>query len=261
VAPIPDVRIIKLAEGAGGSGRDISFSILSDSEADLNVAVARLEEALRGEPLLQAVSTEGALPRPELQVTPRVEEAARLGVTTAAIAEALRVATIGDYDAALAKLSVDDRLIPVRVQLVESAREDLARIAALRIPTASGGSVPLNAVAEIAVAEGPSVVNRLDRERVATIGANLPPGVVLGTATARFNEIVAGVELPPGVRTAESGDAEIQAELFGAFANAMLLALLLMLAVLILLFGSSSSPSRSCCRCPSPSGASRPRSS
>jgi multidrug efflux pump subunit AcrB len=77
---------------------------------------------------------------------------------------------------------------------------------------------------------------------VATIGANLPPGVVLGEATARFDEIVAGVELPPGVRTAESGDAEIQAELFAAFANAMLLALLLMLAVLILLFGSVIQP-------------------
>ena len=242
LAPIPDVRIIKLAEGAGGSGRDISYSILSDSEADLNVAVARLEEALRGDPLLQAVSTEGALPRPELQITPREEEAARLGVTTASIAEVVRVATIGDFDSALAKVSIDDRLIPVRVQLVESARGDLARIGALRVPTALGGSVPLNAVADIEVAEGPSVVNRLNRERVATIGANLPPGVALGTATERFNEIVAGVDLPASVRTAESGDAEIQAELFASFANAMLLALLLMLAVLILLFGSVIQP-------------------
>ncbi|TNC51987.1 efflux RND transporter permease subunit [Rubellimicrobium rubrum] len=242
VSAIPDARIIKLAEGAGGSGRDISYSILSQSEADLNVAVARLEEALRGDPLLQAVSTEGALPRPELQITPRIEEAARLGVTTASIAEAVRVATIGDYDAALAKVSIDDRLIPVRVQLTRSAREDLARIGALRVPTAAGGAVPLNAVADIVVAEGPSVVNRLNRERVATIGANLPPGVALGTATARFNEIVAGVDLPASVRTAESGDAEIQAELFASFANAMLLALMLMLGVLILLFGSVIQP-------------------
>ena len=241
-ASIPDVRIIKLAEGAGGSGRDISYSILSEDEADLNVAVARLEAALRGDPLLLAVSTEGALPRPELQITPRPAEAARLGVTTAAIAQAVRVATIGDYDAALAKLSVDDRLVPVRVQLTRSTREDLARIRALRVPAALGGTVPLNAVATIELAEGPSVINRLDRQRLATIGANLPPGVVLGTATERFNEIIAGVDLPASVRTAESGDAEIQAELFASFANAMLLALLLMLAVLILLFKSVIQP-------------------
>ena len=242
VANIPDARITRTIDGPGGAGRDITYSILSDNEADLNLAVARLEEALRGDPLLQGVSTEGALPRPELQITPRAEEAARLGVTTATIAEALRVATIGDFSAALAKLSVDNRLIPVRVQLTASARNDLNRIAALRIPTASGGSVPLNAVADIAIAEGPSVVNRLNRERVATIGANLPPGVALGTASARFNEIVASVDLPASVHTAESGDAEIQAELFASFANAMLLGLLLVLGVLILLFKSLIQP-------------------
>ena len=242
VSAIPDARITRTIDGPGGAGRDITYSILSDNEADLNIAVARLEEALRGDPLLQSVSTDGALPRPELQITPRVEEAARLGVTTASIAEALRVATIGDFSGALAKLSVDNRLIPVRVQLTQSARDDLGRIGALRIPTASGGSVPLNAVADIAIAEGPSVVNRLDRERVATIGANLPPGVALGTASARFNEIVATVELPPSVQTLESGDAEIQAELFASFANAMLLGLLLMLGVLILLFKSVIQP-------------------
>ena len=102
--------------------------------------------------------------------------------------------------------------------------------------------MPLNSVADIAVAQGPSVVNRLDRQRVATIGANLPVGVVLGTATARFDEIVAGVELPASVRTAEAGDAELQADLTSAFANAMLLALLLMLSVLILLFRSVIQP-------------------
>ncbi|TFL16025.1 efflux RND transporter permease subunit [Jannaschia formosa] len=242
VAPLPDIRIIKLSEGGGGSGRDISYSILSTNEADLGVAVARLEGALRGDPLLQAVSTEGALPRPELQITPRPAEAARLGVSSAAIAEAVRVATIGDSDSALAKVSIDDRLIPVRVQLNEASRSDLARIAALRVPTTSGGSVPLNAVADIAMGEGASVINRLNRERVATIGANLPAGVALGTATERFNEIIASVDLPATVRTATSGDAEIQAELFASFGNAMLLALLLMLGVLILLFGSVIQP-------------------
>jgi multidrug efflux pump subunit AcrB len=242
VSGISDARIIRMAAGPGGATRDISYSILSDNEADLNTAVALLEEALRGDPLLQAVSTEGALPRPELQITPRMDEAARLGVTTAAISEVIRVATIGDFDSALAKVSIDNRLIPVRVQLDQSARNDLSQIEALQVPTSTGGTVPLIAVADIAILEGPSVVNRLNRERVATIGANLPPGVVLGEATARFNEIVAGVQLPASVRTAESGDAEIQAELFASFGNAMLLALALMLGVLILLFKSVIQP-------------------
>jgi hydrophobe/amphiphile efflux-1 (HAE1) family protein len=236
---IPDVRTFKLNDRGE---RDISFSVLSESEADLNEAVRRLEEALAGEPLLANVASEGALPRPELQVTPRLNEAARLGITTAQIAAVLRVATIGDIDSQLAKLSIDNRLIPVRVRLNDAARTDISRIAALRIATNTGASVPLASVADIAIAEGPSMVDRLNRERRATIGANLPVGVALGTATARFNEIVATVDLPPSVRIAEAGDAEVQAELMTSFVNAMIMGLLLVLTVLILLFGSVIQP-------------------
>ncbi len=239
LATIPDVRISKLNDRGA---RDISFSILSDNEADLNIAVQRLEEALSGEPLLAAVSTEGALPRPEIQITPRLEEAARLGITTQQIAGVVRVATIGDIDAGLAKLSIDNRLIPVRVRLNDAARQDLSRIGALRLTTARGGTVPLLAVADIELADGPSTVERLNRERLATIGANLPVGVALNTATERFNEIVASVELPATVRVAESGDAEIQQELMASFVSAMILGLMLVLMVLILLFRSVIQP-------------------
>jgi multidrug efflux pump subunit AcrB len=97
-------------------------------------------------------------------------------------------------------------------------------------------------VADVRIAEGPSMVDRLNRERRATIGANLPVGVALGTATARFNEIVDSVELPATVRVQESGDAEIQQELTAAFGNAMIMGLMLVLTVLILLFASVIQP-------------------
>ncbi|WP_210527185.1 efflux RND transporter permease subunit [Rubellimicrobium arenae] len=236
---IPDIRVLKLNDRGE---RDIAYWVKSDDADALNTAVAQIEEALRSEPSLAAVASEGALPRPELQITPRTEEAARLGVTTAAIAEAVRVATIGDVDQALAKVSIDNRLIPVRVQLTDTARDDLARIGALRIPTASGGSVPLNAVANVNIAEGPSVVERINRQRYATVGASLPPGVALGTAQARFQAVVDGLELPPSVTVTASGDAEIQAEMQQSFGNAMLMGLLLVLTVLILLFHSVIQP-------------------
>lgn len=239
VQGLPDMRVTKLNDRGE---RDITFSILSTNEADLNEAAARLESALRGDPLLANVAAEGALPRPEVQIVPRQAESARLGVTTAAIAETIRVASIGDFDAALAKVSIDNRQIPVRVELDESVRADLARIRALRVPTASGATVPLAGVADVFLAEGPSSIDRLNRERKVTIGANLPVDVALGTATERFKEIVATVELPPSVRVAESGDAEIQAELVQSFGNAMIMGLMLVLTVLILLFGSVIQP-------------------
>ncbi len=83
-------------------------------------------------------------------------------------------------------------------------RRDLQRLGALKVTTPSGVSVPLSAVADIVIAEGPSALDRLNRDRRATIGANLPPGVALGTATARFKEITDGVELPASVRIAEA---------------------------------------------------------
>lgn len=239
LAAVPDIHAYKLNDRGD---RDIAFDLLSDNETDLNEATARLTAALGADPLLANVASQGALPRPEIQIVPRADQAARLGITTAQIAAVTRVATIGDFDAALAKLVIDDRLVPVRVRLNNATRSDLERIGALRLTTTTGATVPLSAVADIRIAEGPSMVDRLNRERRATIGANLPPGVALGPATARVWEIVHATELPASVRVAESGDAEIQAELMSSFENAMIMGLLLVLTVLILLFKSVIQP-------------------
>jgi multidrug efflux pump subunit AcrB len=128
------------------------------------------------------------------------------------------------------------------VQIDRDLRGDIDRLGALKVTTATGAAVPLNAVARVEISEGPNSVERLNRQRMATIGANLPEGVALGTASARFKEITDAVELPPGVRIAEAGDAEIQAELQQSFGNAMIMGLMLVLTVLILLFGSVSQP-------------------
>ena len=241
LATVPDIRSFKLG-GPGPGGREFSYNILSNDEQDLGRAVQMIEMAVRDEPMLQNVSTESALPRPEIHITPMVEEAARMGVTSAAIAATVRVATIGDVDALLGKLSIDNRLVPIRVQLDKAARGDIARISALKVPTATGASVPLAAVARVELAEGPSVVKRLNRQRVATLGADLAPGIVVGQAAERFAQIVEGLDLPPSVRVALAGDAEIEAELNQSFANAMILGVLLMMMVLILLFHSVLQP-------------------
>ncbi|PST22403.1 AcrB/AcrD/AcrF family protein [Mesorhizobium plurifarium] len=230
---IPDVRVTKLNDRGE---RDLSFNLLSNNEADLDKAVATLEADLRRDPLLANVSPEGALPRPELQIRPRDEQMSRLGITTAQISEVIRIATIGDIDAQLTKIALDGRLIPIRVQLNRDFRTDLAAIRNLKVQTASGATVPLSSVADINYAEGPSSIKRYDRYRVVKLGADLPAGVALDTASARFKEIAAGAELPATVQFLESGDAEVQAEMQESFGNAMLLGLMMVLVVLILLF-------------------------
>ena len=52
-----------------------------------------------------------------------------------------------ECQAQLAKFDAGDRQVPIRVQLTESARADAQMLQALRVPTASGASVPLASVA------------------------------------------------------------------------------------------------------------------
>lgn len=233
VRGIPDVRIIKLNDRAE---RELSFNFLSKNEKDLSDAVGILESRLRASPILANVSSEGALPRPELQIRPRKDEIARLGITPQQISQTVRVATIGDIDAQLTKISLDDRQIPIRVQASLDTRRDLATIRALKIKTASGSLVPLYSVADIDYSEGPSSIKRNDRNRVVSIGSDVPFGTALDTSTAEFKRIVAETKLPASVRLAESGDAKVQGEMQQGFVNAMLLGLMLVLVVLILLF-------------------------
>ena len=239
LATIPDIRALKL-DNRGT--RELTFSVLADNQADLDRAVRMLEAATRGNSALADVSAEGALPRPELQITPRAAEAARLGITAQQIAAAVRVATIGDYDSSLAKVSIDNRLIPIRVRMNDANRENVNRIANLKVQTNTGVMVPLSSVADIRLGEGPATISRLNRSKLAVLGANLPVGVALGTATKAFTDAAATVTLPGTARIEAGGDSEVQAELFGSFIKSMLLGLMLMLSVLILLFRSAIQP-------------------
>jgi multidrug efflux pump subunit AcrB len=233
VRGIPDVRISKVNDRAE---RELSFNFLSSNEDDLNDAVSLLEQKLRASSILVNVSSEGALPRPELQIRPRLAETSRLGITPQQISETVRVATIGDIDANLAKISLDSRQIPIRIQTSLDVRRDLQSIRNLKIKTASGAMVPLYSVADIDYSEGPSSIKRNDRNRVVSIGSDVPFGTALDSATAEFKRIVDETQLPATVRLAESGDAKVQAEMQQSFGNAMLLGLMLVLVVLILLF-------------------------
>jgi hydrophobe/amphiphile efflux-1 (HAE1) family protein len=239
LASVPDARAWYVNERGE---REMAFSILSKDGPALDEAVARIEARMRQVPGYLNVAASGSLSRPELRVTPKLEQAANLGVTPEAISEAVRVATIGDVGANLAKFNAGDRLVPIRVQLDEAARTDIRNLAALRVTNASGVSIPLTAVAEIGFGEGPSSIDRYDRVRRATIGADLRRGFELGTAQEKFQEIVREVGLPDGVTIAATGDAEIQGEVVQGFITAMATGLMLVLAVLILLFGSVFQP-------------------
>ena len=100
----------------------------------------------------------GDLQRPEITIKPRSDLAASMGVTTAALSQTIRIATIGDIDQNSAKFSLSDRQVPIRVALSEDSRRSLATVENLPVPTATGGSVPLKTIAEISFGAGPTTI-------------------------------------------------------------------------------------------------------
>jgi hydrophobe/amphiphile efflux-1 (HAE1) family protein len=239
LANLPDVRWYKVTERGT---REIEFNMLSNDPKALSDAVGKLEASLRKEPTLRSVMGLGVQERPEVKIIPKTAEAAKLGITAQQIAEAARVAMIGDFDPLLAKFNAGDRLVPIRVQVPEEARTRWSDIVNLRLATSTGQSVPLSSVADVTFSNGPSSIKRLNRQRQATIGADIMPGTELGTASERIIEVAKGLSFPASVKIQEAGDAEIQQDINREFVKAASLGIVLMLGVLILLLGNVFEP-------------------
>lgn len=232
---IPDARI-SFGGGDPGGGRAVTLYLTGDDPARLDSAARAALEAMRKLPQLRDARISGDLPRPEVLVRPRLDLAAELGVSVAAISQTIRIATLGDLPQNAAKFSLTDRQVPIRVSLLESSRRDLATLENLPVRTASGGTVPLKAVAEISFGQGPSVIRRFNQSRRLVLDAELAPGVQLGPALEKVYALPEIDKLPEGVRLVQFGQAEFMKELFDNFLLAIFAGILLVFAVLVLLF-------------------------
>lgn len=193
----------------------------------------QVERELRTIPGVGAVTSTASLVRPELIVRPDFARAADLGVTSAAIADTLRVATMGDYDQELAKLSFSDRQVPVVVRLTDAARKDLETLKRLPVPGARG-PVPLENVATLEIGSGPTEISRYDRKRNVNIEVELN-GEALGDIETAVLALPSLQRLPAGIVQTSSGDAEEMGELAVGFGLAMLTGMVCIYMVLVLL--------------------------
>ncbi|MFG6447242.1 efflux RND transporter permease subunit [Roseateles sp. BYS180W] len=231
MAGLPGVRV---KVGFGGSSEKYVLVLAGEDGRLLSEHAARVEQELRGIPGIGAVTSSASLVRPELVVRPDFARAADLGVSSAAIADTLRVATMGDYDQALAKLNLSQRQVPIVVRLPQGARADLDLLGALRVP-GSKGPVPLSQVATLEMASGASLIDRYDRQRNINFEIELN-GQPLGLVEQQALALPSLKNLPPGVKQATIGDAEAMGELFQSFGLAMLTGVLCIYVVLVLLF-------------------------
>ena len=228
---------VRYKVGLGASGEKYVLVLSGEDGEALSKAASEVERDLRTIPGLGSIASSAALVRPEVWIKPDFAKAADLGVSTAAMGETLRVATVGDYDAALPKLNLSQRQVPIVVRLEDEARKDLFILERLAVPSSKPGvaSVPLNQVATLGINAGPSVIDRYDRARNVNFEIELQ-GQPLGDVAAAVQQLPSIRNLPPGVAQRNIGDAEVMGELFASFGLAMLTGVLCIFVVLVLLF-------------------------
>lgn len=237
---LKDLPGARVSVGAGETGERLLLTIASDDVAALNKASESIQNELSTIKGIGNIVSSASLQRPEIQILPDFDKAAELGVTVAAIAEVIRVATAGDFSTAVPKLNLPQRQIPINVRLEPALRNSLAAIEQLQIP-GRNGMVSLETVADIALKSGSQKIARFDRLRNVTFDIELS-GRLIGEVLQEVNALPSLKNLPPSVQRIQSGDAKRMAELFGRFGTAMLIGVLCIYVVLVLLFADFLQP-------------------
>jgi multidrug efflux pump subunit AcrB len=239
LAAMPDARVSFQSQQGGGpdaDSRDVMLYLGGEDPAQLESVAQEIAKEMQTVPGLRAPRVGSNLAQPEITIKPRFDLAADLGVTTSALSQTIRIATLGEIEQNSAKFSLSDRQVPIQVSLSENDRRDLSTLQNLPVPTSNGGSVPLKAVADIGFGSGPTTINRSNQLRRLAIGADLAPGVVEGDVWAKINALPTVKNLPQGIQKMNLGNQKWQAELMFNFAVALISGILLVFAVLVLLY-------------------------
>lgn len=167
---------------------------------------------------------------PEIQVVFDREKVSALGLNLSDVANTMVTNIKGDV---ATRYSWRDRKIDVLVRSQETDRASVEEIRKYMVKTPEGRSIPIDAIATIETAIGPSEIRRSSQQRVAVVSANLAEGD-LGEAIARLETMMAGVPMPEGIYARMAGQSQ---EMDSAF-NSLLIALTLAVFLVYLVMAS-----------------------
>ncbi|HYI10920.1 MAG TPA: efflux RND transporter permease subunit [Thermoanaerobaculia bacterium] len=249
---------VSVASGGMGGGKQIQMQLKGKDYDTLMQLGEKLAAEMRQVPGAADVGLTTRGRRPEIEIEVDRPLAGALGVDVMQVAMALRPAFAG-VDAGDWMTSAGESY-DVYVRLAPESRQSVADLASLPLaaapampasampgpmtsaaPAAPPTMIPLGQVAKIRQGIGPGEIQRLDRERVVTVGANAegrPLSAVIGGIQGRL----VNVPLPVGYTLSQGGEGEAQAEVFGDMLAATGIAILLMYFVLVLQFESFLDP-------------------
>ncbi len=200
-----------------GAPVDIDFSITGPSLEGLHDYGQKLLKEVDQLPGIVDADLTLKMDKPQLLVRIDRERAAVLGVDVQEIADTLRVAVGGDDRASRYRDQLVDDAYDVELRLVGIDRGDPAAISQLYVrsnrsasrsvdPAAESNSqVRLDNVVSFDYGETASRIDRLDRERMVAIRANVESGYALSDRIAAIKRTSEEIGLPAGFNTTVRG--------------------------------------------------------
>ncbi|MBN9698378.1 MAG: efflux RND transporter permease subunit, partial [Zoogloea sp.] len=197
--PVQDLTIEDRA-----SRTQYQFSLEGANEVQLAQWATRLTDRLRTLPQLADVASDlqdqGAMAYVDIDR----DSAGRLGVTPAAIDNALYSA-FGQRQ--VSNIFTQSALYRVVLEVAPDFQQSPASLEHIHVPAAGGRSVPLSSVARISERRSMLAINHIGQFPAVTLSFNLAPGVALGEAVAAIRNAEAELEVPRGIRSNFQGAA------------------------------------------------------
>lgn len=192
---------LRVAEMMAGIRTDVGVKIFGDDLEQLATSAEDVVAILESIPGAADVSMEQLTGQSVLAVKLDRVAAGRFGVQTSEILDFIQ--TLGGIKAA--ELVEGEQVFDVVIRLDTDLVPSADQVATLLVPTASGARVPLSALAEISMEEGPSAINREWAERRVIVQANVR-GRDLGGFVKELDSRLKELELPPGYYTRIDGE-------------------------------------------------------
>ncbi|EJL27969.1 efflux RND transporter permease subunit [Novosphingobium sp. AP12] len=223
------MRFNELIAGVRG---DVAIKVFGDESEAMTRTANRIAAILRRTPGAADVRVEQTEGLPILDIRPRREAMAQLGVSAKAVHEVV-AAAIGGRDAGA--IYEGDRRFAVTIRLDDAQRADLERVGQIPVPVPGGAQVPLSSVADIAITTGPNQISRENGKRRVVVQANVRGRDVAGVVTDAQAAIALDVRLPAGFYLEWGGQFE---NLASARARLMLVVPACFVLILLLLYGA-----------------------
>jgi multidrug efflux pump subunit AcrB len=214
----------------------IAVRIRGPDLAALGELSSEVERIIRETPGARDVSNPMAQRLIDLDLNIDDAAAALRGVPAGAIDQTLRIAIAGLPVAQFRDPAGD--AFPIVLRAPRDNALPVSALDRLYVWNGQGGATPLGEISQPTMESGPASIDRVQRERTATVTAYTQQGYLISGVTADVAQRLEALRLPAGYTVSFGGEAEAQARSFGGLGPAILIAIFGVLAVLLLEFGT-----------------------